>query len=771
MKNFGFILTAFFGLLFFNLTAPAQTVVISQTYGGSGSATGSYTRDYVELFNASAIPQSLNGLAIQYGGATGQFGSTTALIYPLQNVTLQPGQYYLVGLASSTGLNPLPTAVDNTTTNTINMSGTQGKVALTNTTVALGCGATATPCTLPDVRILDSVAWGGSNNAEGSATVNNGVNITATQGGVRKLNGCQDTNNNNADFDVITNPVPRNTASAANSCGASDIDLTIARTVNQTTVALNATVIYTITVSNSGTTTANNVRATFVVPSGLTYASSTVNGGFTASETGGTVTFNGGTVPNGGSVVLTVSTTATTQGTTATSATSGVTVDPANTITETNETNNNATNATATNILFPATISGLFGRPTLAQLMTDISNIGGAQTVFLNSNLTENTTITVPNGLIIDFGSFVVNGAGNFFFNDGGGIQTSHPNGIGDATHPGNIQTAGATVIGTTTDFTYYLIPLLSEFGSIGQTAYGMPSQIDSFTINNFSGLTIVAPFTATGDFFLTNGIVNNSANTITLSAFSRINGSNFGEGSENSFVAGKMKKIVPGGGDLANGLPTGFVFPVGTIGGAQNGYSPLKAQNYSTVQFGSSLTVQAFDIALPGVATPRISRYWQIDESGNVMTDLNFNWRTGDDSAIVTPADVRIFRGTSNACAMNLANCTINTVTRTATITAVTDFSPWGLAQFVPNAAGVNIGGRVRTADGTGLANATVTLTDQLGNSRTVRTSSFGYFFFEDLEAGDTYILSVTMKQRQFTPQAVTASEEATNIEFIPQD
>ena len=180
---------------------------------------------------------------------------------------------------------------------------------------------------------------------------------------------------------------------------------------------------------------------------------------------------------------------------------------------------------------------------------------------------------------------------------------------------------------------------------------------------------------------------------------------------------------------------------------------------------------MQAFDAALPGVLSPSISRYWQIEETGNVTTDLNFNWRTGEDSTIVTPADLRVFRGTSNACAMNLSNCVITPAAKTATITGVTNFSPWGIAQFVPNAAGVSIGGRVRLANGTGLGNALVTLTDQAGNSRTMRTSSFGYFFFDDLEAGDTYILNVTLKQLQFAPQAIIASEEATNIEFIPQE
>jgi hypothetical protein len=44
---------------------------------------------------------------------------------------------------------------------------------------------------------------------------------------VRKSNGCQDTNNNAADFDVITDPVPRNSASPVISCITSPASLTV----------------------------------------------------------------------------------------------------------------------------------------------------------------------------------------------------------------------------------------------------------------------------------------------------------------------------------------------------------------------------------------------------------------------------------------------------------------------------------------------------------------------------------------------------------------
>jgi Lamin Tail Domain/Carboxypeptidase regulatory-like domain len=198
----------------------SANIVISQVYGGAGSATGTYTRDYVELFNRSTGPVSLNGLVLQYGSSSGNFGSAATLIYPLPNVTLNAGQYFLVTSSLTTGLAPLPIAGDFVTVTALNMSGTQGKIALTNTSVALGCGITATPCVLPDARIIDLVAFGGSNNAEGGASVNGGVNITATQGSVRNTMGCDETDNNNVDFTVVTTPVPRNTATVRVPCVA-----------------------------------------------------------------------------------------------------------------------------------------------------------------------------------------------------------------------------------------------------------------------------------------------------------------------------------------------------------------------------------------------------------------------------------------------------------------------------------------------------------------------------------------------------------------------
>jgi hypothetical protein len=140
-------------------------------------------------------------------------------------VTINPGQYYLVqlGMPGTVG-NPLPVTPDVITTN-LNLSGTNGKVALTTAGLPPNtCGSTGTPCSAEQLSyIVDWVAYGAAGNGtagngEGGTSVNNGTAITNMDGAVRKNGGCQDTNNNNNDFDVVTPPVPRNSQSGLTPC-------------------------------------------------------------------------------------------------------------------------------------------------------------------------------------------------------------------------------------------------------------------------------------------------------------------------------------------------------------------------------------------------------------------------------------------------------------------------------------------------------------------------------------------------------------------------
>jgi hypothetical protein len=179
-------------------------VVISQIYGGGGNGGATYTNDYVELFNRGHTAVAIGGWTIQYASAAGTTWQTVAVP---SNTTLQAGQYYLIQLASGGGVgSPLPVTAD--ATGGINMSGTNGKVALSRLSTALtgGCASTAGV-------VADFVGFGTADCREGAAAANNAPAPTSSATAlIRNSNGCADTNNNANDFTGNLSPSPRNTA-------------------------------------------------------------------------------------------------------------------------------------------------------------------------------------------------------------------------------------------------------------------------------------------------------------------------------------------------------------------------------------------------------------------------------------------------------------------------------------------------------------------------------------------------------------------------------
>lgn len=122
-------------------------------------------------------------------------------------------------------------------------------------------------------------------------------------------------------------------------------DLTVNQADSPDPVTVNNVLTYALTVSNSGTVNASGITVTYTLPNGVTFNSTTVANGFTASQSGNTVTFTGGSINAGNNAILNVRVTPTTTGT----LTSGVaTVDPNNTIIESNENNNTAAAITTT---------------------------------------------------------------------------------------------------------------------------------------------------------------------------------------------------------------------------------------------------------------------------------------------------------------------------------------------------------------------------------------------------------------------------------------
>ncbi len=88
----------------------------------------------------------------------------------------------------------------------------------------------------------------------------------------------------------------------------------------------------------------------------------------------------------------------------------------------------------------------------------------------------------------------------------------------------------------------------------------------------------------------------------------------------------------------------------------------------------------------------------------------------------------------------------------------------------LAPTAASVSVGGKLFSSGGMALNGETVILTDSNGETRSIRSSSFGYYRFDELTAGATYTISVSSKRYTFTPQAVIANESIDSMDLYAQ-
>ena len=69
---------------------------------------------------------------------------------------------------------------------------------------------------------------------------------------------------------------------------------------------------------------------------------------------------------------------------------------------------------------------------------------------------------------------------------------------------------------------------------------------------------------------------------------------------------------------------------------------------------------------------------------------------------------------------------------------------------------------------DGRGLRNATVSITDPQGTVRTVTTSSFGFYRFEDVDVSTTYVVTVASRKFRFAPRLLQVFDNLTDIDFV---
>lgn len=89
---------------------------------------------------------------------------------------------------------------------------------------------------------------------------------------------------------------------------------------------------------------------------------------------------------------------------------------------------------------------------------------------------------------------------------------------------------------------------------------------------------------------------------------------------------------------------------------------------------------------------------------------------------------------------------------------------------QNLPSAAKTTISGRALLANGKGVRDATLTLNNlQTGETRTVRTNSFGYYMFDEVEVDSFYVVTISHRRYSFgeSSRGFTLMDQIADMNF----
>ncbi len=265
-------------------------------------------------------------------------------------------------------------------------------------------------------------------------------------------------------------------------------------------------------------------------------------------------------------------------------------------------------------------------------------------------------------------------------------------------------------------------------------------------------------------------GIIDTGANTLTLGCNATVSGAGL-----NNYVVGNVKK------DFCT-LGT-FTYPVGTpqdnmiVGQAKvpeggfSEYSPFTANVTALGIVPSSLTVSVTDGVLAGSdPLQSASRYWNVTETGDLTADISYTYLIQDIAGIEEA--YRVLRRAGVVTTVFVGG-TVNGATHTATAPGVINFSSWGAGILSTTASGVSVAGRVTTTDGRGIKNVSVVVSgNRLPQPVRAITGPFGYYQIDDLEAGETYIVTVNSKRFAFRvpSRVITLTDNILDVDFVAE-
>ena len=97
-------------------------------------------------------------------------------------------------------------------------------------------------------------------------------------------------------------------------------------------------------------------------------------------------------------------------------------------------------------------------------------------------------------------------------------------------------------------------------------------------------------------------------------------------------------------------------------------------------------------------------------------------------------------------------------------------DIGSYEFAAIGPTAAGATVRGRVLTSSGRGIGGVYLTMTDANGATRSALSTAFGYYHFDDVPAGETYVISAAGKRHKFTQatQVLNLTGDREDVNFV---
>jgi len=90
-----------------------------------------------------------------------------------------------------------------------------------------------------------------------------------------------------------------------------------------------------------------------------------------------------------------------------------------------------------------------------------------------------------------------------------------------------------------------------------------------------------------------------------------------------------------------------------------------------------------------------------------------------------------------------------------------------WQAAALAPTAAEVTVGGRVLSSLNAAIPRAIVTFTGADGVTHAAVTNNFGFYTITGLQAGQTYLITVSARRYIFAPQAVSVVDNLTGYDL----